>query len=285
MKGLQRQKRYSILNSCFSLGVRKFGGKFPFFSKVFLEELRCSTRASKAMFGRGRHGFITIWSEIRLNIFWIHLDNPKKTQWTAHCQNILYNILCVLLNTPDYTWILWIILPTLEIPWMLLENCTKQDMSESVDCQECRSKLLASQSVEDRNASKIDLLARKIDLLWHCQLETHSLGKIQNFPLFNDFKSFSFLLPCYSVTLPSVAISKPGKSELVRFPSFWICGYVPDVCGICGGFAGNFLRFHVVFRLLTTIPRHLKIPWTFKQFSKSGIVGVSGVFDIKIHSF
>jgi hypothetical protein len=43
--------------------------------------------------------------------------------------------------------------------------------------------------------------------------------------------------------------------------------------------------FMVVFRLLTTIPRHLKIPWTFKQFSKSGIVGVSGVFDIKIHSF
>lgn len=66
----------------------------------------------------------------------MHLDNPKKIQWTAHCQNILYNILCALLNTSDYTWILWIILPTLEIPWMLLENCTKREMSESVDCQE-----------------------------------------------------------------------------------------------------------------------------------------------------
>ena len=149
----------------------------------------------------------------------MHLDNPKKIQWTAHCQNILYNILCVLLNTSDYTWILWIILPTLEIPWMLLENCTKREMSESVDCQESISHAgpscwlqTNSQSVEDRNARKIDLL---------CQLEIHSLGKIQEFPLFNDFKSFSFPLPCYSVTLPSVAISKPGKSELVRFPSFW----------------------------------------------------------------
>jgi len=58
-----------ILNtqySCFSLGVRKFGGKFPFFSKVFLEELRCSTR--------GVQGHVRAWAA------WIYYDlerDPK----------------------------------------------------------------------------------------------------------------------------------------------------------------------------------------------------------------
>ena len=95
----------------------------------------------------------------------MHLDNPKKIQWTAHCQNILYNILSVLLNTSDYTWILWIILPTLEIPWMLLENCTKQDMSESVDCQESISHAGPSCWPRNRLKTATDIASWRLVLL------------------------------------------------------------------------------------------------------------------------
>ena len=128
-----------ILNtqySCFSLGVRKFGGKFPFFSKVFFEELRCSTRG--------------VQGHVRASAAWIYYDLERDP--FKHLEYILT-------IRRKYSGLLLV---------------------------RSRSKLLASQSVEDRNA-------RKIDLLWHCQLETHSLGKIQDFPLFNDFKSFSFL--------------------------------------------------------------------------------------------
>ena len=119
---------------------------------------------------------------------------------------------------------------------MLLENCTKQDMSESVDCQESISHAGPSCWPRNRLKTATDIASWRLILL-------------ERFKIFHfsTISRVSVFLPCYSVTLPSVAISKPGKSELVRFPSFWICGYVPDVCGICGGFAGNFLRFHGSF--------------------------------------
>ena len=195
-----------------------------------------------------RSGARSVYINI-LNASWQSEENTVDCSLSEHIiqyfvcpSEYIWLYLNFMNNTPHFG-------NSLDVTWKLHQARHERVSGLSRIDFACRSKLLASQSVEDRNARKIDLLARKIYLLWHCQLETHSLGKIQDFPLFNDFKSFSFLLPCYSVTLPSVAISKPGKSELVRFPSFWICGYVPDVCGICGGFAGNFLRFHGRFQI------------------------------------
>ena len=175
-----------ILNtqySCFSLGVRKFGGKFPFLSKVFLEELRCSTR--------GVQGHVRAWAA------WIYYDlerDPSKhllnTSWqseenTVDCslsEHTIQYFVC----PSEYTWLYLNFMNntpnfgnSLDVTWKLHQARHERVSGLSRIDFACRSKLLASQSVEDRN--------------WHCQLETHSLGKIQDFPLFNDFKSFSFL--------------------------------------------------------------------------------------------
>ena len=173
----------------------------------------------------------------------MHLDNPQKIQWTAHCQNILYNILCVLLNTSDYTWILWIILPTLEIPWMLLENCTKQDMSESVDCQESISHAVPSCWLQNswgpqRAQGGFALaLAAGDSFSW-------KESRVSAFQWFQEFQ-FSFAMLQRDIT--KCGHLQTWKIWTCPLPVFWICGYVPDVCGICGGFAGNFLRFHGSF--------------------------------------
>ena len=228
-----------ILNtqySCFSLGVRKFGGKFPFFSKVFLEELRCSTR--------GVQGHVRAWAA------WIYYDlerDPSKhllnTSWqseenTVDCslsEHTIQYFVC----PSEYTWLYLNFMNntpnfgnSLDVTWKLHQARHERVSGLSRIDFACRSKLLASQSVEDRT----DIASWRLILL-------------ERFKIFHfsTISRVSVFLPCYSVTLPSVAISKPGKSELVRFPSFWICGYVPDVCGICGGFAGNFLRFHGSF--------------------------------------
>ena len=116
MKGLQRQKRYSILNILALVWAwERFGGKFPFLSKVFLEDLRCSTR--------GVQGHVRAWAA------WIYYDLERDP--FKHLEYILT-------IRRKYSGLLLV---------------------------RSRSKLLASQSVEDRNARKIDLLARKIYLL------------------------------------------------------------------------------------------------------------------------
>lgn len=116
MKGLQRQKRYSILNilalvwACESLAAN-----FLSFQRFFFEELRCSTRG--------------VQGHVRASAAWIYYDLERDP--FKHLEYILT-------IRRKYSGLLLV---------------------------RSRSKLLASQSVEDRNARKIDLLARKIDLL------------------------------------------------------------------------------------------------------------------------
>ena len=139
-----------------------------------------------------RSGARSVYINI-LNASWQSEENTVDCSLSEHIiqyfvcpSEYIWLYLNFMNNTPNFG-------NSLDVTWKLHQARHERVSGLSRIDFACRSKLLASQSVEDRNARKIDLLARKIYLLWHCQLETHSLGKIQDFPLFNDFKSFSFL--------------------------------------------------------------------------------------------
>ena len=121
------------------------GGKCPFLSRLNTD---VAPRASKAMFGRRGDGFNRIWSEVCLNILKIRSEYCSLPQHTI--QYFVY--------PSEYTWIhIYIYIcdrcdsvcvyfqdsdtmnedsPSFGNFLMFLEGCTKQEMSESVHCQE-----------------------------------------------------------------------------------------------------------------------------------------------------
>ena len=151
MKGLQRQKRYSILNILALVWAwERFGGKFPFLSKVFLEELRCSTR--------GVQGHVRAWAA------WIYYDlerDPKhllNTSWqseenTVDCslsEHTIQYFVC----PSEYTWLYLNFMNntpnfgnSLDVTWKLHQARHERVSGLSRIDFACRSKLLAAKQL------------------------------------------------------------------------------------------------------------------------------------------